>query len=379
MSLEELLIVVTIVSSIVSIIVGISTLFTNWNIKYRLANFFNSIKRQKPQIADKQSEIPIHFSKHINLAQNIEYSLPQSLKRQNISVLKFTPDGKLLIAGLARDKIAIWDVATSEARQVPSKDQLAASNWDTYSIAVSSDGKWLAVSTYERKIQIWELKRVKEDRLINTNHAAKALAFSPDSNWLIAGSRDNGNISSWATYEDFRSVDNISNGEKGITVLKFHPNELKFVSGSIDGSIVYWEIVEEEIKKILTFTGHDEKHVTAIAFSPDGSFLVSGSTGGEIYLWDVVTGNMINQWKENNEVIRSLVFLPNSSFIVSSSNDKTLKIWDIKDGKLLSKKFERPVKSIDLSPDGKSLALCIEKGKKIDLWSIQEDSASNEQ
>lgn len=305
-----------------------------------------------------------------------EYVLPEHPSRNRINVLKFTPDGRFLVSGLNQDRVAIWDTVTKELRNMDapasSAQRAESMDWPTYAISISPDNKFLATPTYNRAIQIWHFRGLKPYKLIKTvNHMPVTLSFSSDSDWLVAGLDTDGYVFSWSVGDDFRSTDHVKAHEQRVTALKFHPSQLNFVSSSVDGTIKHWEIVDEAIRAIHSYIGHDQEHVVDIAFSPDGRLLASGSARGQIMLWEVATGKIVAEFTHET-VVRAVAFSPDSRLLASGSNDRSLKIWDVVNGdKLLSKKFDHAVRTVDFSPDGQRLVVADDANKKAQQFLVE--------
>lgn len=335
---------------------------------------------EQQALLSKESSIqevtPASIEKLI-LSHETVYALPDQSRAVRINVLRFTPDGKFLVAGLNQDKIAIWNTDTGTLKTIiaPKKSEHRArlgTNWPTRSIALSPGTRLLASTTYEPEIQLWMLSDLEPYRVIETvNHAPISVAFSPDGKWLIAGLDENGHIYSWSLTDDFRRVDYVKAHNGRVEAVTFHPKKLNFISCSVDGTVKLWEIVEEEIREVRFYEGHDREHVVTVAISPDGLLVVSGSVTGQIYLWETETGRTVHELK-HDQVVRTLAFSPDSRLVASGSNDRTLRIWDTTNGRsLVSKKFDSAVRAVDFSPDGRILAATTEGGSKVQIWKVE--------
>jgi WD40 repeat protein len=260
---------------------------------------------------------PTPRRKPIRLELITEGELPDEFARGRIDVLKFTPDGKSLVGGLSHDRVAIWETATGKLKNtaVPQQSAQRATtldDWHMYSIAISTDGKLLATPTHRRAIQLWLIRDLKPCKSIETeNYPPISVAFSPDSEWLVAGLDKDGTI------------------------------------------------------------GHDQEYVLDIAFSPDGLLLASGSASGQIHLWNVETGHLRGKLRHEKHV-RTLMFSPDGEVLASGDNDNSLKIWSVTDGKeLKSKQFDHGVRTVAFSPDGKIIAMATEGSKKVLIWQVR--------
>ena len=107
---------------------------------------------------------------------------------------------------------------------------------------------------------------------------------------------------------------------------------------------------------IRRFEGHTDD-VTTIAYSPDGTMAISGSLDTTLILWDISTGAIIHRFTEHTDAINDVAFSPDGTTIVSASSDNTLIIRDVRDGDII-RVFEGhhgSVQSVSYSPDGNTI------------------------
>jgi len=102
--------------------------------------------------------------------------------------------------------------------------------------------------------------------------------------------------------------------------------------------------------------------VTSVVFSPDGKQIISGSYYDKtIRIWDVATGREIRSLFMRGNGISYVMLSPDGKQIISSSSALPgyIIIWDTNTGKELRSIWDfadRPIYSMDLSPDGKQIA-----------------------
>lgn len=121
------------------------------------------------------------------------------------------------------------------------------------------------------------------------------------------------------------------------------------VSGSRDGSVRLWDLVEFRLLK--TFTGHTDS-VNAVAITPDGRFAASGagwprpfkmeiqfkafldeldlrpSRDTSIRIWDLDAGRELRRLENHTAAVRALIFIDGGKALVSGGDDGTLWLWD---------------------------------------------------
>ena len=341
---------------------------------------------------------------------NVAYSdLAKSVFTQSfgtVSSVAFSPDGRLLAAGIANGDIRLWRVADGE----PLLTCRGHSDWP-WAIAFSPDGRTIASGSQDQTVRLWD---------VNTGHCilvlpghtswVKAIAFNSDGSRLASGSNDrtirlwdvstgeciqiwqehsdwvwsvafspsdrtlasasgDGTIKLWDTTTGscLQTLEGHSNSVKAIA---FSPDGNTLASGSFDQTVRLWNVSTSECTKILQ--GHTEL-VWLVAFSPDGCMLASSGDDGNIRLWDVKTGEIVQTVKERTNRIWSIAFSPDGSILASSGEDQTIRLRDTHTGRTIKTiwGYSSVMWSIAFNPSGDSLAIGSDRG--VQLWDI--DSA----
>jgi len=136
--------------------------------------------------------------------------LPAAKKDGDTRSLKFSPDGRMLIGGgVFDDDLFVWNIATGKVVRSYDLGPLVAGYRYATALALSHDGKTLAAGLGQRAVSSGDLgyehgnivvfnartgKRLFTLR--NQMGAIYALAFSPDDRWIVSGSLD-GTINYW--------------------------------------------------------------------------------------------------------------------------------------------------------------------------------------
>ena len=105
-----------------------------------------------------------------------------------INSLAFCCEGKLLAAGDEEGVIRVWDF---EKRELMA--ELKAHKARVNDLKFSPDNKLLASASFDKTVLIWNVKSLEDQpiALVDQNDWMWSLAFTADSNKLLAGSRDN--------------------------------------------------------------------------------------------------------------------------------------------------------------------------------------------
>jgi WD40 repeat protein len=215
------------------------------------------------------------------------------VRDKRVKVLVFTPDGKTVLAAVGKT-VALLDAANGEER----KALRGLTAW-VDGLAVSSDGKTLAVGSFVREgfsdegnqaerpgeVLLWDLGADKElRRLKGHTGGIEALGFTPDGKVLATG-------------------------------------------GGFDKTVILWDVAASKERAVLK--GHAEP-IRSLAVTPDGAAVASGDWSGTIKLWDVASGKERLSFRGHLGWVTSLAFARDGETLVSGGADQTVKLWDLK-------------------------------------------------
>ncbi len=243
------------------------------------------------------------------------------------------PDAPQQIISSSRDgTVILWDVDNQTPVHV-----FEGGVGQLRTVAVSSDGQYVASGGDDGTILIWSLDTYElAYRLPPQDRIVYSVAFSPDGRTLLAG------------YEGAAN----------------EPNP-----------VVLWDVESERVIRQFGGTSVTEGHairVWNVAFSPDGHLMVSTDASGQIILWDVETGSEIDRFEGHSGVVYSAVFSPDGQFIVSASEDKTVRLWDVTTREQI-RRFDGhtlDVNSAVFSPDGSTI-LSASEDETVRLWDVE--------
>ncbi len=311
----------------------------------------------------------------------------------------YRPDGQQ-IAFTSGHNIQIWNVDGTPVIT------LTGHTNDVYSVAYSSDGKWLASGGGDSKTFIWNTQTWQPISLTNHVRTVRSVAFSPDGKLLGVGSWDRsitlhpimlaasgalsvglpitltghtGNINAVAFSPDSRRIASASDdrtvrvwdvktGQEQVT-LTGHTDAVRSVSYSADGQyllsagsdavVLIWAIGRTDTQYIDYLTGPTSV-INGAAFSPDGRWAVGGSGDGSIWIWDRLPPANAAYTTLNGHTsgVRRLVYSPDGSELASASADGTVQLWDAVSGQnvMTLPKIGGGLWSAAFSPDGKLIA-----------------------
>ncbi|BAY08169.1 hypothetical protein [Calothrix sp. NIES-2098] len=305
----------------------------------------------------------------IRLYQVVDGQLILTFKGHSdwVRSIAFSPDGKTLASGSEDQTLKLWDISTGQCLNT-----LQASTHRIRSVAFSPDGQTLASGSDDYTVRLWN---VVTGQCINIlrEHTNRiwSVAFSPDGQTLASGSEDN-TVKIW-NFNTGKCLNTLQGHTSWVRTVAFSPDGQFFASGSEDQTVRLWNLSTGQCINILR--GHI-KRITSIAFTPDGQTLVSSSFDQTVRLWNLSTGQCISTLQENRKGLWSgglwsADFSADGQTLASGSEDRVMKIWDINSGKCINTLcgYSNWILSVDFSVDRQTLASGSED-KIIRIWNI---------
>jgi WD40 repeat protein len=278
--------------------------------------------------------------------------------------LVFSPDGKILIScSWDPQSLCFWDLATGKIIR-----RLQSQPWArsiAQSIALSPDGKNLALGGNDGIVHLWDVATGKEIRLFGGHRGAvRTIVFRPGEE-VITGAED-GTARRW-------------NAMTGKETQKILVQEIGKVTPSPDGKLllcvpapkhpeggVLWDTATGKELHVLQQVSESDGR----AFSQDGKFLATASPDSSVILWDVAKGVKVGRIPgRNGDWSRSLAFSPDGKTLAVGTHTRNTSLWDVATGKKIHQLVGHghSVGGIAFAPDGRTLA-AVDDRAFIRLW-----------
>jgi WD40 repeat protein/serine/threonine protein kinase len=286
----------------------------------------------------------------------------------------FSTDGQLVAATDRRGQLQVWDRATGNLlfRRIahPLVNLLKEEEFWARP-AFSPDGKLVATACQDDgAFKLWNARTGEFVRSLwqgpqNQDDGFSWAVFSPKGKWVAAAGR----------YDALRSTDPsvrvwdlkadrpkyVFRGTKSFTCLAFSPDEGLLAAGSLDDTVMLWDLATGRELATYRYRGH-EGGVVAVAFTPDGKRVVSLSGQRVVRTWDATHGPEMVVFRGRGAWQAALS--PDGRYVAAAAKEVTARVWDTATGLEMVKLDDESEdsKQVAFSPDGKHLAVAIAQG-----------------
>lgn len=271
-------------------------------------------------------------------------------------------DSKHLYTACSDGKVLAWDMTADSMAATEIFDNGA--NHINRSIAITSDSKYLALTSEHEYVQLIDLKDGNTvTQLEGHDKRVWASQFTPDNKTLITTGADN-TLMAWdMSTKKGTKLDSLPDRINSIFI---SPDGREVAGATEMGDLIIWDLKT----KNKTVFYHDKSPLTAVAYSPDGKYLAAGDRSGQIRLWNAQTDELVIELDGQSSRIKEIRFDPLSKVMASASLDGSVLVWtlgDINEQPLVMKDHEDGVWSIAFTEDGQRLIAGCKDGN-IRIW-----------
>jgi WD40 repeat protein len=295
---------------------------------------------------------------HVLDASSWEVTLRHELPTERIVYADLDAACEKLVTVDEKNVAQVWDVRS--ARCLAQTDTL-----ETHRCRFSDDGQMVALGGPAGSTAAWLPFARKEAQ--PRGHAVETwcVAFSPDGRWLASGSDDH-TVRIWNTRDGTEHW--VLQGHTAtVTGVEFSSDGKFVASSSLDGSVKLWQV--QDWQEVRTLQGH-AKRACCVAFSPNGSLLAAG--GDEVLIWETHSGQLVHEFREaDRSRINAVQFTPDGSQLAVASNTERVLLLETGTWRVqLELPHNEEVRAIDFAPDGRMLATG-DKAGNVSLWNIE--------
>jgi len=296
---------------------------------------------------------------------------PLTGPQDEILTIDFSADGATLAAGSRDQTVHLWDIHDS-ARPTVIGAPLTAAQGDVRSVAFSPDGNLLAIADERNAVHVWDISdRPHPSRLgapLTLNSRPNTVAFSPDGRTLAAGSSSDASVLLWAMTDPAKPtlVGRLDRESGWINAITFSADGKMLAAASEAASVQVWDLTRNAL---LLDLPHAEPVMT-VAFREDDQVLYTSGADGIARRWRVPGPVM-----RTADQITGLDFHPHRPMVVGGG--ARLQLWDVTNrnhpmpvGPELTAPVDRLVGTVNISPDGRTVAAVTRAGNSVLVWDI---------
>ena len=248
-------------------------------------------------------------------------------------------------------------------------------------VAFASDGKSFFAGSKNGAVRQWDVAARKSVRDFGgVTQEIKALATHQ--NWLVAGG-DAKTV--WLWRLDSTEPPKVLTGFKGeVSALAISPDGKRLAVGTYAEIHLYQ--LDDSRPQLITALGTATDSpvscymVMSVSFSSDSRWVAATTWNKKaVAIWDATTGVLRDFKQDLGDQLMAVAFIPHEDRLVFAPEKQGLFIWDVPQSQVLplrASQFEDPreVRTIVVSPDGRSVVSVGEWGGLICLYDLQHDS-----
>jgi WD40 repeat protein len=297
------------------------------------------------------------------------------------TVVRFSPDGRLIATGAIGGAVRIWDAVTGRSLAVLTGHQEGVN-----ALAFSPDGKLLVTAASDGTAIVWQVQGLRRQAQIEAaarksryfgallpahQDQVSSAAFSPDGQRVVTASDDLTVAVSRARVRG----DTVRIARERVLDIDGLPTLALF---SPDGRLLGVE-TGDEWAGVWGPNGKKRFEIPAtgkynsLAFAPDGSTVLTAVQDGTAHLWDVTTGKSVTEFRAPEKSPETASISRTGRRVVTVAG-KVARVWDVSRPRRVATPFRATKRLLYavLSPDETSL-LTLSAGDAR-LWDVRSHS-----
>lgn len=249
-----------------------------------------------------------------------------------ISTVAWGPDNETIATGSDDKTIRLWNALTGKAHP---RAFHGHHNY-VYSIAFSPKGNILASGSYDEAVFLWDVRSAKVMRSMPAHSDPVAGIDVCHDGTLVVSCSSDGLIRVWDTMTGQCLRTLVHEDNPPVMAVRFSPNSKYVLAWTLDDCIRLWDYVRGRC--IKTYQGHvNRKYSLCGNFgtyqAPNGppyAFAVSGSEDGDLVCWDVVDKNILQRIEGHTDVVLGVdtAEINGKRFLASCGLDRTVRLWE---------------------------------------------------
>lgn len=310
---------------------------------------------------------------HPEIFRGLFHSL-KKLKGQKFNVLRghtstltstvFDPARNMLYSADNGGNVFRW----SFRGQTPKSSSILTNDDANSCIAITVDGRWIAVGSENRTIQLYNALQPSLQPRVFDAHEGKVrqIFFIPGKNAMVSLGADD-KVKYWDLLVNESSE--LFADEVGKNKLIVSPSGSTILCGTNNGKIFEWNVQRERQKVLYS---HNSS-VMSLAFDFESEKIAVGDRSGKIIILNS-RGKILQQLDGHSSRILALTFSPDNRMLASSGMDGVIRIWNSTDWSDLPIEIrdqESWAQNLLFRPDSKQLLSASDNDNLIYIWPLK--------
>ncbi len=239
-----------------------------------------------------------------------------------IRALAFSPNGAMLLA-VQQDGVFLYDLAQSPGAQpealLSTRETLSEDIRDS---TFSPNGEQLVLATGEGTVQLWTVATRRRVASLEVGSYLRTVAFTDSGKRVVAGSID-GSLVVWDLESgESRQADT----DTAIFDVAASPDGVHVALVGSPSSLEIWRL--DRLERVASASGVEANILYGVTFHPDGR-LVSAGNDGHLVLWHVDGMELVPEpLVAHHDIVRTVAFDPGGRWLAAAGLDGLMTIWN---------------------------------------------------
>jgi len=213
-----------------------------------------------------------------------------------------------------------WDVTTSQILR-----KFEGHLHQVNSVDFNKEASILASASYDATVRLWDCRSSSFEpiqKLTDAKDSVTSIKITPFG--ILTGSVD-GFVRDYDIRMGILREDEIG---PPVTSVNISGDDNCILISTLDNTIRLLDRVTGHL--LSSYSGHaNEKYKLQSVFTYNDAYIVSGSEDGTIHFWELVQAKQVQVLKAHTKAVTGLAYHPKQHFFVSSSLDGKIKLWGL--------------------------------------------------
>jgi len=290
---------------------------------------------------------------------------------QRVSAVATIPNSKCIVSASADSTPKVWDLESGQLVHT-----LIGHTAGVNAVATTPDGRWAVSASDDHTLRVWELESGQQVRaMVGHLWEVMVVTISPDGRHVVSASDQDLKVWDLESGQELHSLRHHVRPHQGpVTAVTFTPDGKRFISASLDRSLVIWDLAGGQV--VRTLIGHTGG-VNAVIVTPDSNQAVSASDDYTLKVWDISIAPSTRtpgMWDAftlmgHGMGVEAVAFTLDGKRAMSASYGE-IKVWDIESGRAVHTLVgPRAINAAVLTADGKWIVFA--SANILKVWSLE--------